>query len=487
MTALNRRRFLTVSTLAAAGCALSAPLIAAQAHSEDIHLLGEILRTLHPGLHRYLSPAAFEAGLARLNRQWQAAPGLEARFLNLTRFLASIRCGHSYPSFYNQTRAVAERLFDRKDRLPFAFRWIGEQMVVTQSQSADAALPKGSVIKAINGVPAAKILAQLVPYVRADGSNDGKRIALLGASGADDIETFDILYGLVFGPPTGNRFTLRYRAPGQSRDMTANVPAIDLAARKAFRSSPDRSSDAPAWQWEMDAGGFATLTMPSWGQYDSKWDWRSWLEDRLDSLTDAKGLIIDLRENEGGEDCGDMILARLAGRDIPLPAQRRLVRYRTVPEALNPYLNTWDDTFRDWGAAAVPYDARFLRLTNSDSDAVIRAKGPALKVPLAVLTSPQNSSATFRFAGLVKATGLGKLVGGTTGGNRRGINGGSFFFARLPESGIEFDLPLIGYFPDKPQPDAGIVPDLAIANSAADIAGGFDREMAAARGLLERR
>lgn len=486
MPALNRRRFLSASALAAADCALPAPLIAAPAQSADIRLLGEILRTLHPGLHRYLSPAAFEAGIARLDRQWQAAPGLEARFPSLTRFLAALRCGHSYPSFYNQQRSVAEQLFARKDRLPFAFRWIGGQMVVTQSQSADAALPKGSVIKAINGVPAARILAQLIPYVRADGSNDGKRTALLGASGADEIETFDILYGLLFGSPPGGRFTVRYRAPGQTRDMAANVPAIDLAARQAFRRAPDRSGAAPVWQWDLAAGGIATLTMPGWGLYDSKWDWRSWLTERLDSLAGARGLIVDLRENEGGEDCGDMILARLAGRDIALPPERRLVRYRTVPAALNPHLDTWDDSFRDWGAAAVPYNDRFLQLEAGDGG-LIRAKGPALQVPLAVLTSPQNSSATFRFAGLVKAAGLGALVGGTTGGNRRGINGGSFFFARLPESGIEFDLPLIGYFPERPQPDAGIIPDLAIANSAADIAKGYDREMAAARSVLARR
>ena len=483
---MNRRRFLSASALAATGCALPAALAAAPAHSEDIRLLGEILRTLHPGLHRYLSPQAFEAGLARLNRQWQIAPGLEAQFLSLTGFLATIRCGHTYPSFYNQKQAVSEQMFARKDRLPFAFRWIGGQMVVTQSQSADAKLPKGSVIKAINGIPAAKILARLIPYVRSDGSNDGKRTALLSCSGTDAIETFDILYGMVFGPPPGGLFNLRYRAPGLAREMTASVPAIDLAARKASQRKPDRSGDAPVWQWAMAAEGIVTLTMPSWGLYDSKWNWRSWLGDRLDSLKGAKGLIVDLRENEGGEDCGDMILARMAGREIALPRERRLVRYRQVPAALNPYLDTWDDSFRDWGGDVQPYDERFLRLTRWEDDTAIRPIGPALGVPMAVLTSPQNSSATFRFASLVKAARLGTLVGGTTGGNRRGINGGAFFFARLPESGLEFDVPLVGYFPDKPQPDAGLTPDLAVANTAADIAGGYDREMAAARSLLSR-
>lgn len=134
----------------------------------------------------------------------------------------------------------------------------------------------------------------------------------------------------------------------------------------------------------------------------------------------------------------------------------------------------------------MPYSDQFLRLSRTDDSGVIAARGPQVTAPVAVLTSAQNSSATFQFASLVKSTGLGTLIGETTGGNRRGINGGAFFFVRLPESGIEFDLPLIGYFPSGTQPDAGIEPDLPVSNSAADIAAGYDRVLETARKALLR-
>ena len=480
---MRRRQFL--SAAAASGAALGCPAIlrAATPRSEDMRLLGEMLRTLHPGLHRYLSPAAFEQSLMRLAGQWDAMPALEDRFLALTGFLAQLRCGHSYPSFYNQRRAVADRLFARPDRLPIAFRWIGDLMVVTENQS-DAWLPKGSVIKAIDGVPAATILHRLLPLVRADGSNDGKRRALLSPTGADEIETFDVLRGLVYGPPKGGTFNVHFRAPGAARDAWVDLPAVDLAARKRFIRTVDTASDRPIWQWDMQPDGIAVLTMPGWAVYNSKWDWRSWLDDRLDSLSGAKGLIVDLRENEGGNDCGEPILARFADRKIALPRVNRLVRYREVPAALNPYLGTWDDSFRNWSGRVESYDQRFLRLTETDDATEINPRGKRLTVPLAVLTSPQNSSSTFQFASTVRATGLGRLIGETTGGNRRGINGGAFFFARLPESGIEFDLPLIGYFPEGDPPDRGIVPDLRVSNSAADIAAGRDRVLEAAKAAL---
>jgi len=66
----------------------------------------------------------------------------------------------------------------------------------------------------------------------------------------------------------------------------------------------------------------------------------------------------------------------------------------------------------------------------------------------------------------------------------RGINGGAYFFVRLPKSGLEFDLPIKGYYPERPQPDAGVTPDIAVSTSAADIAAGYDRVLETARKVL---
>ena len=54
----------------------------------------------------------------------------------------------------------------------------------------------------------------------------------------------------------------------------------------------------------------------------------------------------------------------------------------------------------------------------------------------------------------------------------------------LPQSGLEFDLPIKGYYPERPQPDAGVAPDIAVRTSAADIAAGYDRVLETARKVL---
>ena len=92
----------------------------------------------------------------------------------------------------------------------------------------------------------------------------------------------------------------------------------------------------------------------------------------------------------------------------------------------------------------------------------------------------------FQFADTMQSLKLGALIGAATGGNQRGINGGAFFFLRLPASGLEADLPLIGRFPAASRPDAGLAPDVAIAATAHDIAAGRDVVMETALAIARR-
>lgn len=449
----------------------AASAAAAAEFGADIDLVRETLATLHPGLLRYNSQLQLDASMVSLKRAFAAAPDLTQRFLVLSRFLAMLKCGHSYANFFNQKREVAQTLFDKKSRLPFSMRWVGEGMFVTSEQEK---LPRGTQIGAINGVPVKTMLQALLPYTRADGNNDAKRRNLLQLRGVNKLEFFDVFHGLVYGEPAGGVFKLDVKTP-DGKISVAEVPALTMEQRHA--QLPSVADDAPAWDWRMSDQGVAVLAMPSWALYNSKWDWQAWLTEKLDALAAddaAKGLVVDLRGNEGGLDCGNVILERFLKADSVLP-MRRLVRYQKTPQHLNSVLDTWDPSFRDWGDKAKRVDDRFFALPAGE--VTVKPKGTRIDKPLVVLTDAANSSATFAFAQRVKTSGAGKLVGEATGGNQRGINGGAFFFVRLPGSGIEFDLPLIGTFPPQPAPDAGIEPDVKVDVAAVDIATGIDAQM----------
>jgi hypothetical protein len=167
---------------------------------------------------------------------------------------------------------------------------------------------------------------------------------------------------------------------------------------------------------------------------------------------------------------------------LPLFADgERLVRFRSTPKDINPYLDTWDRSFEHLGEGADDLANGFYRLKADDDDVKrIKPRAPRFRGKVIVLSGAQNSSATFQFIALMRRSGLARIYGGPTGGNQRGINGGSFFFVRLPNTGLEADLPLVGFFPNQPKPDAGLWPDVRIDRTLADVARGYDRVLAQA-------
>lgn len=475
---IDRRGFIRLG--AAAAFAGTPALLRAQPAGRDVEILAEAFRTMHPGLYRYASPRTVEARFAALGEAFAAAPTLAGKYLALSRMLGSVRCGHTYANFYNQDDAVSAALFAGRNRLPFRFRWLGTRMIVTADTEAIGLRP-GTEIVAIDGRPAGTVLAALLPLARADGGNDAKRRSLLGVEGVDRLESFDIYYPLLF-PMIAADYRLTVRPLGGAA-RTLRAAPIDLARRRA--SMPPVAARNADPGWTLDHSGAVTIiTMNDWALYDSTWDWRGWIGAAFDELMrrGSRVLIVDLRANEGGLDCGDEILARLTDRPLALPAFERRTRFRTASAALRPYLDTWDRSFDRIGAEAVDIGDGFFRLPGEEAE-VIPPQGPFFPGRLIVLTGPRNSSATFRFAQTVQLHRLGLLVGAATGGNRRGINGGAFYFLRLPESGLEADLPLIGYFPRAPQPDAGLEPDVAVEADARDLAAGRDPVLARALAL----
>jgi len=457
--------------------------IAAAALQHDIDVFEQALR-LHPGVYRYNTPAELQARLAALRRELAHDATLPEAYLAFTRFTAALRCGHTYVNPVNQSEAVAARLF-AGPRLPFHFRWIDGRMVVLRNFSGDARLAPGAQVLAVDGTDSASLLARMLPLVRADGHNDDKRVSMLEVAGRERYEAFDVLLPLL--QPLGPRLRLRVLPAGAEAPVELEVAAATDAERKAQR--PGEAKGGTGWSVREAGDGLLVLDMPSWSLYDGKVDWHAWLDDffRDPKLAAARALVVDLRENEGGSDVGDELLAHFIDTDVPLPGYQRRVRYRATPAALRPFLDTWDPSFHDWGDQAQPIGGGWYRLDRDGLDAAgkrIVPAPPRFAGRVFVLTSAVNSSATFEFAQAMRRAGAGTLVGQSTGGNLRGINGGAFFFLNLPNSRLEIDLPLIGQFPLESQPDGGLAPDIAVAPSAAAIAAGRDAELEAVRAAL---
>lgn len=294
----------------------------------------------------------------------------------------------------------------------------------------------------------------------------------------------------MFFPQKGSRFALAVKTPGSSKTKNAAVDAITYEERLGEMDAKlNTEGSEPVFEYRTIDPKTAYLRMPSWALYDSKWDWKKFLNDSIDDLIDKQtpNLIVDIRENEGGMDVGDVLVSRIASSDVRTTAIKRFVRYRQIPADLKPYLDTWDRSFDDWGDAATDPKDGFYTLKRYDDipgGNVIVPSGRRYTGKVYVLIGPVNSSATFQFAQLVKTNKLATLVGQTTGGSQRGINGGAFYFLKLPNSKIEVDLPLIGQFPVTSMPDSGIMPDIYVRPSSKGIAAGRDAEIETIKALV---
>lgn len=450
---------------------------------KDCSILKLALDKLHPGLYRYNDESYFLNAYNELINIPGDSISLENAFLKVSEFLAKIKCGHTYANPYNQNENITEVILNGKNKLPFTFKLIGKEIVIVNDVSGEN-IGKGSKVFEINGNPVERIIDDLLKYSDGDGSNEGQRLNNLNVSGFGDYEFFDIYFPLLV-PPVEGKYELEYNNLwSRAGSLGASVIAISRDERRSRLEREyglKQESYDEQWKFEILDKNSALLRIGTFVTYQMKLDWKKFLADSFGELNKQSipNLIIDIRGNSGGTTgVAAEIVSYLIAEPIDVLMEKRLVRYVKVPEVLDPYLSTWDNSFKDRTGTVEIYDDMYYSLKEETNNVnVINPKENPYPGNIYLLVDAANSSATFILAKTLKENGLATLVGQTTGGNQKGINGGQLMFLDLPNTGIEVDIPLIGYFPSGNPPDAGLEPDVKISESVKDFANEIDAEM----------
>lgn len=440
-----------------------ATLSAKQANGE-LQLLHRALTDLHPGLYRYITAERLDAEFARA--AIEVADGVDAvqMYRIASRLAAAVRCGHTWTNPLNQSDPMQARLA-ALPILPVHVRLLGDRLLVTAS--SDAAIRSNDEILGIESRSAADLVADLMSYLRADGSSDGKRRSQIDST--VDGGALDRLLPLLH-PPADGYYRVRLRDPrGVVRN--AAVATTTIKARESALLAAGIVPESDAWQFNLD-GGVATLTLPTFSFWRGEFDWKGFLDRSFDTLAarDIKRLIIDLRQNEGGDDAiGDALLSHLIVRPHMFPASRAESAYERVPYRLARYLDTWDFDFFDRTDQVVKGDGRNWLLLEQPADRVIVPVARPFRGRVVALVGPRMSSAGYLIARDLKATAAATLIGQTTGGNLRGLNGGQLAWITLPYSGVAVDIPLLAWMPKIAQSDRGVDPDIAVVTTVPDV------------------
>jgi C-terminal processing protease CtpA/Prc len=344
-------------------------------------------------------------------------------------------------------------------------------------------------IAAINGIPVQEIINSLKALVKADGANDAKRVADLNLFGIGPYESFDVYFPLLFPPVNGQYMLEIMPAGGQGRQEVPVRPITrnERTLRMQKSASASVQPDYKLWELTFWEDGTAYLRLSTFDAFILDFEWKDFLDNAFAEIKKRKSqnLVLDIRWNEGGQDEILLYLGRMLAKAPISPTPRKdYVAYERVPDDLRPYLFTWMEDVYDFKGKIEKKDDNGLFLLKKGRDFNIKPASNAFKGNIYLLVNAANSSATFYFAEISKETGMARILGETTGGSQQGLNGGVMFFVRLPNSKIEFDIPIIGSY-SLERPAGGISPDIYVQETVETIRSGQDPALEAVRRLLK--
>ena len=461
----------------------------------DLYILHDAWVSLHPGLYRYNTPAEIEARF-KLIQQKCARPLSEKQFFILLSQLAQkIKCGHTYLNPLNQDKETTARLLPTKV-IPFFFEIINQNhMIITSLPGHFKQLRRGDEITEINGIPVRRILDSLLTVSRSDGNHAiGKKYFNINETSdeAGAYSLFDIYYPLFFSPPTNWTFVVKHFKAIKATRYTITPLTLSVRADDYKKRYGDIPTGKKSWAYKRIDMQTAYMKFGTFAFWNSKFDEKRFVDSIFADLQfhpNVRNIIIDIRNNEGGDNTGDYILSYITstklGCDDP---DHPCFRFLTIPDSLLRYLPTWDKSFKapkDPAQFFLNRQGLYEQKPKGDDCAYINPMPNRFKGNVFLMINAKNSSAGYEMARNVKVNRLGILIGETTGGSQQGINGGEFFFLTLPHSKFEIDLPLIyNYHPNKP--DSGIDPDFNIADRQPDIAKNKDTQLLFVLSLIKK-
>jgi hypothetical protein len=428
---LNVARGLALAAaMACASSAGAAPLLTSAQLQADFRLAREALEEAHGGIYRYTAKPdldrVFDAAAARLDHPMDAMEFLRI----LAPAIAAVRCGHTGIQLAPAMRKELEQAL----LLPLDVRVIGGRLFILRDYASAGALA-GNEITAINGVAAASILATLTAAAPGDGFIPTGRAGRVGRTFKEGLYNYLDMHG---------RFALTLQAP-ESAMRTVELAGQPLAALRAASASLYPQDQRPKKFIDLsflDEGRIARLQVFRFTDADEDDDGRKLLRQAFEKIaaSGARTLLLDLRDNPGGEDAlGKSLFAHLV--DQPFPYYAEL----TVKRVGLGFASHVD------GSAGLPAGALQARadglysLRAHANLGIQQPAAPAFKGRVIALINGGSFSTTAELISQLHDKKRAIFVGEESGGAYHGNSSGHEAALVLPNSGLRLGIPLVMY------------------------------------------
>jgi hypothetical protein len=425
----------------------------------DLEFTKKSLDGLHPGLNRFGQKAtfdeAYQVALAALRSKDSLTT--EEFFRIVNPFVAQARCGHikfmpwskDFPFFYH-----VENVFPGIVR----FEQSGRLLII---KSGTKELP-GNYIIEINGKPIDQIIAELKSQMMVDGFSQTAASAQIeqyfSAWYADFIQERDD-FEVVISDETGQSKKLDLKGISSKEWISLNEGTDFLKTKNDLQFLTD---------------SVAYLRLPVfYGQHGDK-QFLSYLDSAFAEIQkkNAKELIIDLRDNEGGNDrLGEELFAHIARR--PFPYYDRIeVKVKSKKQVPN-YRNAYFPKFIGLAHFFIRRDDQGRLLFKKHKNLGLqKARKNAFQGKVWFVMNGRSYSVTSEFLAVAKSENRGTFVGVESGGTYQGNNSGTFVIFKLPVTKLDLGIPVAGYYNAvKPESELGrgILPNFSVLPDRKDL------------------
>jgi hypothetical protein len=438
----------------------------------DFRIARQALEEGHSGIYRYTSKEELDRVFNQAEKSLTKPMSMLAFYRVLAPVVAAIKCGHtdvSLPRGFTYT--------GKNGVLPLEVRVLEGKIYVLRDLSGAPPSLAGMEIRSINGVSASTIVEKMLAAASGDGdiqTNRMRRIsgwtfssqllALAGLSGPYDVALWD----------SKEKREMKVRLEG------ADMTRLREAARAKF---PQDQHPKTAGEFKfLDEGTIAAMKIHEFGGFvdaGRKKTLKEFCQESFDAMNrkGTKTLVLDLRNNGGGEDVlGKLLLSYFL--DKPFKYYDELV------------INAREFTFEKYAKLPkVPADAverqpnGKYRVVNHPNLGIQQPSKPTFRGKVFILINGDCFSTTAEFLSQAHYHKRATFIGEESGGGYYGNTSGVVPALTLPNTKLIVYVPLVTYYVAVKGYKAaahGVLPDHPIRYTIEELLAGKDKELALA-------
>lgn len=440
---------------------------------EDFRVFRLSLEEGQPGLNRHTGKDELERIFSGAEKSLDHPLDVLEFYRVLSPPISAIRCGHTnveLPEF------VKEQLSTRFTSFPALIKIIDGRIFVWRDLGAQGSALAGKEVLAINKVPAAEIVSNMLAETGGDGDIQTSRIKRI--EGWNFVEKLTPLTGL-HAP-----FELTVLDPAAGRSEQVRLGGIDAPTLRRNWAAWFPQDQRPPHSGELefiDGENIARMTVREFGGFvddEHRRGLEGFFPDAFQQMAanKTKVLILDLRDNDGGDDrLGTLLLSYLF--DKPFEHYRDIVAR--------------DDNFTFGEGIFGTTRIRLSYKTERRGDGlhhvidypnlgVLQPSGPTFSGKIFVLMNGGSFSTTAEVITQLHSHRRAEFIGEESGGAYDGNNSGTIARVTLPNTKLTLLVPLMSYYlavggdEDKRR---GVKPDYPVGYSIGDYLTNSDKNM----------